>query len=713
MTDLLPLPSADNRSRPENSGVPYLLVNPPLTDPTYPYHSISYLVASSHEHGFTGHRSLDANVEALNYLARPEYVAQLIRDAADVRALIEAKGARSRADELRYQAALAGVGVAGDFMQRAIEVFRSPAEFYHYPTYRNAVAACHRWLNLLSVRALPGVFKGLSLRLNGPVNYHSHADLADPATLDSVAGAFLDYIEGPFRSQLDERAWRLVGFSVNYCSQLPFALRMAREVRAACPAAVIVFGGTEICDDVKFSRDSATLWKIFSDADLIVPGEGESPLVEILCAIRDGRAFDGLPGVLTAGSDTTGVQLNYENVGMLPAPRYDLWDWGAYWAPEPVVLYSPTRGCYWNKCTFCDYGLNTDRPTSPSRERPVDVVMQDLSAIAGFARTLYFSVDAMSPRYLRTLATAMAESDLGLRWSAELRLERTFPKRGVAELLKRAGCVSIAFGYESASQRILDLIDKGVDITLVPIILEQLAEAGIGAEMMGFTGFPSETPEEARETFEFLIRHRSLWTLAGVGEFVLTQGSIVARQPERFGIEIVAPPESNDIVRGVAWRDLGTGEVHWPTDEDDNVEPHLRNQVSSGLTGGRPFVGGIDASHTLLYFARNGRGLLPREDQSGGNEIVGEQLVEVPFASVDDFCAVADLEAAHMDMVKRRNRVDGNDIASWLAEQGRSQRGRSLALVAASGAVAGFDADVDVERVLRMLRIVRDPAAAT
>jgi hypothetical protein len=699
--------------RPGNARLPYLLINPPLTDPTYPYHSISYLVANCHEYGFTGYRCVDANIEALNYLARPEYVGTLISEASDVRAAIEARATLSRGDELRYQAALAGVGVVDDFMQRAIDVFRTPEDFYDYPTYRDAVNSCYRWLKLLSLRSVPGLLDGFSLRMHGPVNYSGHADLSDPATLDAIGGAFLDYVEGPFRSLLAETTWKLVGFSVNYNGQLPFALRMAREVRALCPEAVIVFGGTEVCDDVKYARDSSSVWKLFPHADLLVPGEGESPLVDILCAVRDGVPFDGLTGVLTRGSDTRLSQLNYENIGMLPAPRYEVWDWSTYWAPEPVVLYSPTRGCYWNKCTFCDYGLSTDRPTSPSRDRPVDAVLKDLARIAEFARTLYFSVDAMSPRYLRSLASAMAESGLGLRWSAELRLERTFPKRGFAELLKRAGCVSIAFGYESASQRILDLIDKGVDITLVPTILEHLAEVGIGAQMMAFTGFPSERPEEAHETFAFLVRNRSLWTLSGVGGFLLTPGSIVAKQPKRFGVELIPMPESHDIARGLGWRDVTTGREHWPGESACEVDPSLKAQTRRGLPGGRPFVGGTDSSHTLLYFSRNGRSLLPAENPAGSRKtIVSEQLVEVPYASVDDFCSPTELEAAHTDLLKRRNSVGYPEMAAWLAAQGRAAPGRSITLVASNGGVAGFNEPVeDVERILRSLRILRDPAA--
>ncbi len=129
-------------------------------------------------------------------------------------------------------------------------------------------------------------------------------------------------------------------------------------------------------------------------------------------------------------------------------------------------------------------------------------------------------MDAISPSYLEKLSTALARSGLGLNWCAEVRLEKklacALPKR-----LREGGCVALSFGYESGSQRILDLLDKGVDLKLAPAILEAVRAAGIGAQMMGFTDFPGERPEERQATFGFLLDHRKLWTLASIGPFLI------------------------------------------------------------------------------------------------------------------------------------------------------------------------------------------------
>ncbi|WP_084964873.1 B12-binding domain-containing radical SAM protein [Thermoactinospora rubra] len=674
------------RTRRRPSDLPYLLINPPLTDPTQPYHSISYLVGAARAAGFTGERCVDANIDALNHLAHPHRVGALLDGAAKTRTRIEALSRLTRLDELTYRAALAAETLTADSVREAIQVFRNAESFYHYPTYRQAVMVMKLWQELLCLEGVPKSIADFSVMPGGTVNLSSYQDLCDPALIDRLTAPFDPYITGPFADVIRERPWRVVGFSVSFTGQLPAALRLARQTRAAIPDAVIVFGGTEVCDDVRLARRPGDYWELFRDADIIVPGEGESAFCGILSAVRDGRDFGGIPGILRRGEAPQTPPIHYEDVAELPAPAYDVWQWDSYWSPEPVVLYSPTRGCYWNKCTFCDYGLNLDRPTSPSRERPVAMVLEDLRKIADIGRSVYFSVDAMSPRYLRQLCDAMAGSRLHLRWSAELRLERTFPKRDMARQLRNAGCVAISFGYESGSQRVLDLIDKGVDLAQVPAILAHLADHRIGVQMMGFTGFPTERPDEARQTYDFLIEHRDHWALAAIGAFVLTPGSIVAKRPEEFGAEILPLPPTQDIQRWLPWRDRQGQTDHWPGDDDGHVG-HERRSALKRAADDRPFVGGIDAAHTLLYFARFGPKL-------GLDGAFGEPHVrlaeiaqlEIPFANIEDFTNLEDVQSEY-SLRQRQAGATSASIGIWLNEPGQARRGTAKAVVMPSGTV--------------------------
>ncbi|MCD0484760.1 radical SAM protein [Streptacidiphilus sp. ASG 303] len=712
MNVFVPLVEVGGPSGRKGSDVPYLLVNPPLTDPTTPYHSIPYLVGAAREAGHRAYRCVDANLDAFEYLARPDQFGALVGRARRIRARIGEAASTTRLDEIRYRLALSAEGLTATSAQEAVAVFRDPELFYHPPTYSRAVAVMHRWWDLLSLDMPPGSLDGFSLRTKSGVNLCSTADLSDPAVADAVSRPFEGYLADGFAPLLRERPWGLVGFSVAYTSQLPVALRMARLVRELAPGALVVFGGTEVGDVVKYTDDPDALWRVFRDADVVVPGEGETVLVDLLDAVRDGSGPDGVRGAMTRSAPAAGVA--YESVATLPAPAYDVWEWHRYWSPEPVVLYSPTRGCYWNKCTFCDYGLNTDRPTSPSRERPVPVVLDDLREATKHGRVVYFAVDAMSPRYLRRLCAALAESDLGIRWSAELRLERTLPERSVGGLLAASGCVAVSFGYESGSQRILDLIDKGVRIDQVPGVLAELARHGVAAQMMGFTDFPTETGEEARTTYAFLHEHRDLWTTAGIGVFSLTPGSIVAKQPDRFGIELLPPSPSDDIHRYLPWRERGSGAEHWPESSDARIPREHADRIRRGPFD-RPFVGGIDSAHSLLYFTRFGRRLWPA-DRSGEPprvRLVEETAVTVPFASVDTLTSTDDLLEEMIRRSKGNLDTTAPSFAAWLRGAGGARPGTSGVLLPAQGRPVALPPGLDLSagsglgRALRVMAALR------
>lgn len=535
--------------------IQYLLINTPLTDPTLPYHSIPYLVGASAQAGFTNYFCLDSNIELLNYMAQEDQVACLIDACCLLRSTLKHKTKLTRNQQMLYRSALRGYSLKPNSVLRAIHIMKDSDSFYNYTLYRQAVETINKWIDALSVKGLPGQFDDFYTNLHGVINLSSLEDLTNELIIERFIAPFEAYFKDKFFKLIMAQKWDFVGLSVNYTFQLPFAVWMCKFIRSLLPDTVLCLGGTEISDLLKYLKNPIHIWNIFPSCSALMIGEGESALIQILKSIQNQQPLPKHhPGILhkEVGLFGDDVKVKYEDLTNACEPRYDVWDWEQYWSPEPVVLYSPTRGCYWNKCTFCDYGLSTDSPTSPSREKSVEEVVKEIANITKFSRTIYFAVDAMSPLYLRRLAEALVENNINIRWSAELRLERAF-KKDLASHLRKAGCVCISFGYESGSQRILNLIDKGVNIQDVPQILKQLSKENIGVQMMGFIGFPGESVEEAFETFTFLKENREYWTLAGIGDFLLTPNAIVAKQFSNFGIKKLAESPGDDILRRLNW----------------------------------------------------------------------------------------------------------------------------------------------------------------
>jgi anaerobic magnesium-protoporphyrin IX monomethyl ester cyclase len=658
--------------------VPYLLINAPLTDPTAPYHSISHLVGAACAAGHDGFTVLDANLEALEHMIEPRNVSYVLEKCRRLRARLEQTGAMSRGECLAYRCALEAIGLDQTTPRQAVEVLRDPVAFYDVRLYREAVRVLRRWMNVLSICGFAGQFDGFGVDAQNVLDFASVADLTDPALLDTFVGPFRPYFDEPFHDALTSRPYRLIGVSVNYTSQLPFAAWMCRRIRALCPSALLCIGGSEVTGAVKNLRDKQQIWKIFPDCDAIVVGEGESALIELLDAAAAGRpAPCGRPGILSRhdGRPIAGVEVRFEDLARLPAPRYDIWPWARYWSPEPVIRYAPSRGCYWSKCAFCDQGPGADLPALQSRVRPVAKALSDLEAAAEIGRTVCFAGDAVSASYLRRLCEALVGRDLGLRWSAELRLERAHPDFEMGPLARAAGCVAMSLGYGSGSQRMLDLMGRSVQIARLPELLAELAAADIGLQMMACIGFPGETEDEARETYRFLLRHAPLWTLCSVGDFELAPGAIMARQPARFGIRALDAYEGDDIVRALWWVGLEGplacigGRIARGGPGRTSRVRELARQLDAPVAD-RPFVGGIDSSHSLLYFAHNGRGLIPDDVEAtvldGGLAPTPQYASPLP-AMAFSFDRAA-LRARHAAARARGRALHGWEIVEWLAE---------------------------------------------
>ncbi|MFD9466392.1 B12-binding domain-containing radical SAM protein [Streptomyces sp. NPDC060027] len=564
---------------------------------------------------------MDANVEAFHATLREDFSTEVVRSVNRRLESLLGQDALSE-DERRELRAFLGASVVNpDQVRAAVRVLQDEREFYHYPSYRQAVEHIVGWMKAISTLGFPGQFAhGFTLSSDAGFNLSSIADLTDPAILEKICRPFGTYLDYELPSRCLDGEYEVIGINVTYTQQLPFALYAARKIRESCPDAWIICGGTEVSDAWKYMDDRDRFFEVFSPFDICVIGEGESAFTEILKARGNGILPAATANVMIhpnlGGRGRALPVLHYEDIKNLTTPSYEKLPWHLYLAPHRFVYYTPSRGCYWNKCTFCDYGLNGDSPTSPWRQDPVGKTLDDLERISKFSQYVYFSVDVLAPATLLKIAQGIVDRGIDVRWSAEIRLEKYWsPER--ADLLKRSGCVAVSVGFESGNDRVLKLIDKGTTTQQTLQTVQNMRAAGLGVQMMAFTGFPGETLEEAFDTTDFLRRNRHLWTIGGVGTFGLTPGSIVAKEPDRFGIKNLRPRAGDDIHRELDYDDpAGHG----------NEQPELAKarQTLNVSPPWRPWVGGTDTPHALFYHGRFGPSMIEEISEEDYSEKLGE-----------------------------------------------------------------------------------------
>jgi hypothetical protein len=655
---------------PSRSGASAILLYVPLTDPTAPYHSLTYVGTFAKVKGFSEIYIRDTNIEALEFTSAPAEVLALVEYCRQIIVAFSRRDFLNGYEQLQYQLALRGQYIEPESVRASFQALRDPLTYQRYPEYRKHVKNVLNWLEVLSIRGFPGQFtSGFNLAWDGIFNLSAVEDLTSEHALNQLAGPFGQYFHKVLLPELKTMRPKLIGINITYTSQLPYAVWLSSKIREALPGCAIVAGGTEVSDVYKYS-DIRDFSRVFYQFDACIVGEGESAFVEILRGIEeDGVVPPNVPNAIFPRNPGPGrvEKITYESVEDLPTPDYSMVQNDQYLSPHRLVYYSPTRGCYWNKCTFCDYGLNFGTPTSPWRQRKIATIVRDLKVISQSAEYVYFSVDVLAPGALVRLAQAIVTAGLKIRWAAEIRLEKSFDKEA-CDILAASGCVAVSFGFETAAQRILDLINKGTRIADVASIMKHFSNAGIAVQMMGFTGFPTETSAEALTTIEYLEQTSSDWTVAAIGEFVLTPGSIVASRPRDFRIQIGKPTGAGFLNRTL------------PYDEVNQVSAFDRSRVDerkadiASAEFSRPFAGGIDTAHSMIFYARFGKSfpkkMLGRRKKARAKlELRGHLNAHVSFSSLD--CMTSEeLRELHKKAKFGRN-FCSKDVMIWLGSKAK------------------------------------------
>ncbi|MEX0635781.1 MAG: radical SAM protein, partial [Ferruginibacter sp.] len=142
---------------------------------------------------------------------------------------------------------------------------------------------------------------------------------------------------------------------------------------------------------------------------------------------------------------------------------------------------------------------------------------------------------------------------LVVSWWANIRFEKSFT-RDLCMLLKEAGCIAVSGGLEVASDRLLELIQKGITVAQVARVNKHFTEAGIMVHAYLMYGFPTQT---AQETIDSLDMVRQLFK-AGVlqsafwHQFAMTAHSSVGLNPEKYKVikdtDVIGTFANNDIV---------------------------------------------------------------------------------------------------------------------------------------------------------------------
>jgi anaerobic magnesium-protoporphyrin IX monomethyl ester cyclase len=627
------------------------LVYPPSCDPTAPYLSVPTLTAWLRAHDVSV-LPVDANLEAWLWLLDRERLEAMAGRVEDRLRGLEAKRSLSHVDQLEYAALWAARGDAADApgaVEDALRVMRDPARFHDPREYAEAVAVIDACQRVVSAAHHPLALDFVAYRT--PFSLLSAEEIARDAApeRDPFHGYFVE-----LAARLRREGAKLVGVSVAFPGQVQPAWSLAHVLRAHLPEAHVTVGGPALTQ-MLLRLEGERLARAMAPFHSAVVYEGEHALLAMARAVERGEPPSGLVRGTTI-----------EDLSILPPPDFDGLPLDRYLAPELVLPYDPTRGCYWGVCTFCHYGL-AEVGTAKYRERPVATVLDHLAAMKQKhgARVFYFSQDVFAPRVASAIARGIRERGLDVRWGTDMRPERSLTPQRCDELVA-GGMLSAALGVESAAPRVLSLVDKGIPVDAVRDAITSLSGAGVAVEAMCFSDFPTETYREAMETVRFVEGIGDDLSLFILGRFDLTHGSLVAQRPGEFGIGAVWQVEGDE---------LGTGLFFAERRRSKRPADQAKLEAAVGALSARwslrryPWAGALSTAHTMLWYVRHGKDVFRR---------LGAARVERPWARTRtaearfDVARVAEESAAReaeiWDALVNELRRVGRDVYGVRAE---------------------------------------------
>ena len=243
--------------------------------------------------------------------------------------------------------------------------------------------------------------------------------------------------------------------------------------------------------------------------DYVIYGEGELTSTNLTRVLRENlrpkrRELANINGLIFRDNGEIVInppQLRIKDLNKVPFPAFHLWDMKNY----PAYPLITSRGCPYN-CVFCSASViwgATWLPRSPSN------IIEEIKHAQKYYYAKYklFVVEDDSfnisiPRALE-FCEQLIKNKIKIEWACT-GIRANLITFELAESMKRAGCVSVNVGIESADPAILKNINKGETLEEITKGINILSKAGIPVSASFVIGNPGDNLETTKRTMEFI-----------------------------------------------------------------------------------------------------------------------------------------------------------------------------------------------------------------
>jgi len=337
--------------------------------------------------------------------------------------------------------------------------------------------------------------------------------------IDSVGAApsartsyFKGYLVGLRTEQIIPRilpSVKFVGITVTFTHEWPVVVKLITGIKSSRPDVTIILGGEHVTAMPEFSLAT-------SGADIVVLGEGEETVVDLISSLEQDDDISGVPGIAYCRNDRLIVnprRARQENVDTISWPAWHHFDLVAYHnygfsggmsSNHPSVPILATRGCPY-QCTYCA-SPNMWLPRWIPRD-PLDVADEIEHYVRTYgARNFPFQdlTAIIQKDWIVKFCKEIIRRKLDITWLLPTGTRSEAINAEVATLLKESGMVSMAYAPESGSEATRQFIKKKMKTDRLFSSIRAAQNGGLNVAIFLVIGFPHDNNNHLRENLPFI-----------------------------------------------------------------------------------------------------------------------------------------------------------------------------------------------------------------
>jgi radical SAM superfamily enzyme YgiQ (UPF0313 family) len=325
----------------------------------------------------------------------------------------------------------------------------------------------------------------------------------------------------------------VVGTST-YTTSLGPSLFLLKKVKEKHPHITTVMGGGVFADDLALGSDNLnTLINEYPWIDHIVIGEGEELLLKL---VQGELAHKRLVSL----ADLSGKVLPMQDI---PIPDFSDFNTNYY----SLLSLEGARSCPF-QCNFCSETIQWGE----YRKKPIDRLADQMVSLATkHNNQAFFMGDSLMNPYINALAEDLVGRGANIRYDGYLRADKPVANPRFVKLWSDSGLFRARLGIESASARVLTLMNKQTAPDTIAAVLKTLAAQGVRTTTYWIVGFPDETEEDFAETCDFIREHHeNIYELEAHPYHYYPYGQVASRQYESYSLY---PDDVTDVIKFRIW----------------------------------------------------------------------------------------------------------------------------------------------------------------